>query len=220
MCVASTSLMVNHLKSSQTLYQYYAITLLHQVVRHQIKTMTCIRRHYPKRSKEKSRMFWVSADNNQPKDIENEVETTTCYTREMAEVLHDTNSLEFLALEAENRKLEEKVHTLLNEKEDLNKKNRDLQEKAESQSHMRCYNLKCNNKIDEFKYYTGLYFKHISHPFAISPQDCNTVSTNWLNYMFYRFRSISIWPEREVLIQNMSPKFREEFPYTLVTQHS
>lgn len=28
--------------------------------------------------------------------------------------------------------------------------------------------------------------------------------------MFYRFDSVSIWPEREVLIQNVPPKFREE----------
>lgn len=59
-------------------------------------------------------------------------------------------------------------------------------------------------------------FKHISHLFGISPQDCSTVFTNWLNYMFYRFGSVLIWPEREVLIQNMPPKFREEFPNTLV----
>lgn len=61
----------------------------------------------------------------------------------------DTNSLEFLALVAENRKLEEKVFTLLKEKEDLIRKNRDLKEKAQSQSHMRCDTLKCNNKIDD-----------------------------------------------------------------------
>lgn len=67
----------------------------------------------------------------------------------------DTNNLEFLALVAENKKLEEKVFTLLNEKEDLIRKNIDLQEKAQSQPHMRCYNLKCNNKIDDFEYYTG-----------------------------------------------------------------
>lgn len=66
----------------------------------------------------------------------------------------DTYSLEFLALVAESRRLEEQVFTLLNEK-DLIRKNRDLQGKAHSQSLMRCDNLKCNNKIDDFKYYTG-----------------------------------------------------------------
>lgn len=127
-------------------------------LRHALKDIT------PKESEKKARMFWVSAENDQQKDIENEEETTTCDTQEMAEGcdtqemaegFHGTNSLEFLALVAENRKLEEKVFTLLNEKEDLIRKNRDLQEKAKSQSHMKCYNLKCNNKIDDFKYYTG-----------------------------------------------------------------
>lgn len=36
-------------------------------------------------------MFWVSADNNQQKDIENDVETTTCDTQEMAEGFHGNN---------------------------------------------------------------------------------------------------------------------------------
>lgn len=59
-------------------------------------------------------------------------------------------------------------------------------------------------------------FKNISHLFGFARQECSTVFTDWLNDMFYRFGSVSIWPEREVLIQNMSPKFRDEFPYTLV----
>lgn len=67
----------------------------------------------------------------------------------------DINSLELSALVAENRKLEEKIFTLLNENENLIRTNKDIQEKAQSQSQMRCYNLKYINKIDDFKYYTG-----------------------------------------------------------------
>lgn len=59
-------------------------------------------------------------------------------------------------------------------------------------------------------------FKHLSHLFGISLQDCSTVFTNWLNYMFYRFGSVSIWLERKVLIQTMPSKFREEFSNALV----
>lgn len=59
-------------------------------------------------------------------------------------------------------------------------------------------------------------FKHLSHLFGISPQDCSTVFTNWLNNMFYRFGSVSIWLERKVLIQTMPSKFREEFSNALV----
>lgn len=113
-------------------------------------------------------------------------------------------------------------------------------EKVKSQSHMGCYNLKCTNKIDDIKSYTGFPakvfnvifkflcsvdepfqysktvsslkmllfkdqfllimiklrhnfdFKHISNTFRISPQDCSTVITNWLDCMFYRFGSVSI----------------------------
>lgn len=59
-------------------------------------------------------------------------------------------------------------------------------------------------------------FKHLSHLFGISLQDCSTVFTNWLNNMFYRFGSVSIWLERKVLIQTMPSKFREEFSNALV----
>lgn len=34
--------------------------------------------------------------------------------------------------------------------------------------------------------------------------------------MFHRFGSIPLWPNRDVLIRNMPPKFKEEFPTTFL----
>ena len=67
--------------------------------------------------------------------------------------------------------------------------------------------MKCRQNFD---------FKHISRLFGISPQDCSTVFTNWMNFMFYRCGSVPIWPDRNTIIEKMPPKFREEFPNTLV----
>ncbi|XP_061190344.1 uncharacterized protein LOC133198236 [Saccostrea echinata] len=223
-------------------------------------------------SEKKARVLRVSADSNHQEDAEYtlsendvnvDIETTTCDsdTQQSSVGFQETNSLEFLALVAENRELNEKVASLLNDKRDLIRKNRDLEEKVQSQSYIRCHNLKCNNKTDEFKYYTGFParvfnvifeflcpvdepfqyssslknvplkdqflliliklrqnfdFKHISRLFGIPPQDCSTVFTKWINFLFYRFGSVPIWPNREVIIQNMPPKFKEEFPNTLV----
>lgn len=55
-------------------------------------------------------------------------------------------------------------------------------------------------------------FKHIAHLFKISPQDAGALFKNWINYMFHRFGSVPVWPEREDIISNMPKKFKEDFP--------
>ena len=59
-------------------------------------------------------------------------------------------------------------------------------------------------------------FKHLSRLFGISPQDCSVIFSNWINFMFYRFGSVPIWPDRSVIIEKMPQKFKNEFPTTLV----
>jgi len=59
-------------------------------------------------------------------------------------------------------------------------------------------------------------FTHISTLFGISKQDCSTIFTNWINFMYFRFGSVNIWPNRDVIISNMPDKFKKDFPNTLV----
>ena len=59
-------------------------------------------------------------------------------------------------------------------------------------------------------------FKHIGYLFDISPQDAGAIFRAWINYLFYRFGSLSIWPDRQVIIDRIPVKFREEFPTTMV----
>ena len=59
-------------------------------------------------------------------------------------------------------------------------------------------------------------FKHLGHLFNISPQDAGALFREWINYMFFRFGSVPIWPERDILVDNMPPKYREDFPTTMI----
>lgn len=59
-------------------------------------------------------------------------------------------------------------------------------------------------------------FNHIAFLFKISQQDAGALFRQWINYMFYRFGSVPIWPERETLVNNMPKKFKEEFPDVLL----
>lgn len=59
-------------------------------------------------------------------------------------------------------------------------------------------------------------FVHVGYLFGISQQDASVIFRNWIQYMFFRCGSVSIWPHRNILIENMPETFREEFPNTLV----
>ena len=62
--------------------------------------------------------------------------------------------------------------------------------------------MKCRQNFD---------FKHISRLFGISPQDCSTVFTNWMNFMFYCCGSVPIWPDRNTIIEKMPPNLEKNF---------
>lgn len=50
--------------------------------------------------------------------------------------------------------------------------------------------------------------------FGITPQTAGVIFNSWINYMFLRFGEVSIWPQREVLYQNMPEQYKKEFPTT------
>ena len=59
-------------------------------------------------------------------------------------------------------------------------------------------------------------FKHISYLFKISSQDCSTIFSHWINYMFFRLGSLVIWPHRDIIIENMPVNFKRDFSNTMV----
>ena len=59
-------------------------------------------------------------------------------------------------------------------------------------------------------------FDRIGHLYGISQQDASTLFDNWINYMFFRCSSVSMWPHRDKIIEMMPSKFREQYPNTVV----
>jgi hypothetical protein len=59
-------------------------------------------------------------------------------------------------------------------------------------------------------------FKHLAFLFKITPYDSGTLFRNWVNFMYLRFGEVSLWPERDVSIENMPSKFKEDFPNTFL----
>lgn len=57
-------------------------------------------------------------------------------------------------------------------------------------------------------------FKHLANLHKISEPDCGVLFRAWINYLFYRFGSLPIWPHRDVLAAQMNDKFKQDFPNT------
>ena len=61
----------------------------------------------------------------------------------------------------------------------------------------------------------GLHMKDLAFRFQVSIQVASIIFSTWIKYMYFRLGSLSLWPDRSILIENMPKKFREEFPTTL-----
>ena len=57
--------------------------------------------------------------------------------------------------------------------------------------------------------------KDLAFRSGISQQDIGVMCTSWINYMFFTFSSVSIWPHRDIICSKMPSKFKAEFPNTI-----
>ena len=58
-------------------------------------------------------------------------------------------------------------------------------------------------------------FMHLATLFQITATEGGQLFKAWINYMCFRFGEIPSWPDREILIENMPEKFRQDFPLTV-----
>ena len=180
------------------------------------------------------------------------------------------NTLEVLAVVAENENLKQMLARQALENEDLRRQIPVIQKQKKVQKFFRepltVEEIKNSHIEDHFKYYTGFThemfmnivkflvrdksdiplqfaktvsiantmsyddqilltlvklrldfdFKHLASLFAMSPQDASSIFRNWINFMFYRFGSIPIWPHRDVIMSKMPEKYKEDFPDAMV----
>ena len=61
----------------------------------------------------------------------------------------------------------------------------------------------------------GLHFKDLAFRFKISPQNASILFRSWINYIYFTFASVSLWPPREIIQQHMPDKFKRDFPNTI-----
>jgi len=61
----------------------------------------------------------------------------------------------------------------------------------------------------------NFHFKDLGFRFGLSPQKSSVLFKSWINYMFFTFSSLSLWPPRDVIISKMPSKFNSLFPTTL-----
>jgi hypothetical protein len=61
---------------------------------------------------------------------------------------------------------------------------------------------------------SAFHFKDLAFRFGLSPQNASILFTSWINYMYFTFASVSIWPHRDVIMSKMPSKFKQDFPNT------
>lgn len=58
--------------------------------------------------------------------------------------------------------------------------------------------------------------KDIAMRFDLTVQSAGSIFNTWIDHMYLKFGQLSIWPHRDVIIQNMPKDFKADFPNTLV----
>ena len=82
-------------------------------------------------------------------------------------------------------------------------------------------NMKIKIKIKDQLFFTlcklrnNLDFTDLGYRFQISTQDCSSLFCDWINFMYFRFGAVCIWPPHDIIIKNMPESYKKDFPSTL-----
>lgn len=61
----------------------------------------------------------------------------------------------------------------------------------------------------------GFHLKDLAFRFNISSQVVSVTFNSWIQFMYKKLGYLSLWPHREVIMNNMSSQFKADFPNTL-----
>lgn len=61
----------------------------------------------------------------------------------------------------------------------------------------------------------GLHIKDLAYRFNIKQQSVSLIFNSVIHYMYLKLGSLSYWPHRDVIIDNMPKQYRDEFPTCL-----
>ena len=60
----------------------------------------------------------------------------------------------------------------------------------------------------------ALLINDLAYRFGVSPSTVSRVFTTWINFLYFKFRDISLWPSRQQVNDYMPPAFKESYPTT------
>ena len=63
----------------------------------------------------------------------------------------------------------------------------------------------------------GLYNKDLAVRFCIALFTVTKIVKTWINLIYIRLGSISIFPSRDIIIRNMTQDFKEQYPTTIIS---
>ena len=61
----------------------------------------------------------------------------------------------------------------------------------------------------------GFEVKDLAFRFNIDCPSVSVLFTSWIRHMYLKLGFLSLWPPRDTIIENMTEKFKREFPNTL-----
>ena len=74
--------------------------------------------------------------------------------------------------------------------------------------------LRCQFLLILMKLRQNFDYKDLAHKFHIPTQTVSELFNSWIDYMYDRLGQIPIWPHRDIITQNMSEKYKQEYPNT------
>ena len=60
----------------------------------------------------------------------------------------------------------------------------------------------------------ALLINDLAYRFGVSPSTVSRVFTTWINFLYFKFRDISLWPSWQQVNDYMPPAFKESYPTT------
>ena len=60
----------------------------------------------------------------------------------------------------------------------------------------------------------GLLEVDLAHRFGISQSTVSRILITWINFLFFKFKELSIWPEKQQIQQYLPSSFKEKYPTT------
>ena len=62
----------------------------------------------------------------------------------------------------------------------------------------------------------GLFEQDLANRFGISQPTVSRIFNTWINFLFFQFKNIPLWPPKELVSLNMPKPFKEKYPCTRI----